>query len=64
MNEYAISVDDLVDGAGSLAAAGATPMYIAVDLQPAGLIAVADALKPESRQAIAPSLPRFGQWTA
>jgi len=32
---------------------GATPMFVAVDGQDAGLIAVADILRPESREAIA-----------
>ncbi|CAN5853051.1 heavy metal translocating P-type ATPase [soil metagenome] len=39
--------------AGELAAAGKTPMYAALDGKPAGLIAVADRVKPESRAAIA-----------
>ncbi|MDI1289329.1 MAG: heavy metal translocating P-type ATPase [bacterium] len=39
--------------AGELAAAGKTPMYAAIDGKPAGLIAVADSVKPESKEAIA-----------
>jgi len=39
--------------AADLAASGKTPMYVAIDGTPAGLIAVADTLKPESRQAVA-----------
>ena len=39
--------------AGELAAAGATPVYVAIDGQPAGLIGVADTVKPESREAVA-----------
>jgi P-type Cu+ transporter len=35
-----------------MAQSGATPMYVAVDSQLSGLIAVADELKPESRQAV------------
>jgi len=38
--------------AGELAAAGKTPMYVAIDGTPAGLIAVADGVKPESKAAI------------
>jgi len=38
--------------AGELAAAGKTPMYAAIDGKPAGLIAVADRVKPESKAAI------------
>ena len=39
--------------AARLAAAGKTPMYVAVDGAAAGLIAVADTVKAESREAIA-----------
>jgi len=38
--------------AEKLAAAGKTPMYAAIDGKPAGLIAVADRVKPESKAAI------------
>ena len=53
MDEYAIQVESLTHRAETLAAAGATPMYVAIDSQPAGVIAVADSLKPESRPALA-----------
>jgi Cu+-exporting ATPase len=39
--------------AGDLAAAGKTPIYVAVDGRPAGLIAVADPVKPGAADAIA-----------
>jgi len=39
--------------ASELATEGKTPMYAAIDGKPAGLIAVADRLKPESKAAIA-----------
>jgi Cu+-exporting ATPase len=39
-------------GAGELARGGSTPMYVAVDGRSAGVIAVADTLKPESREAV------------
>ncbi|MCL6552072.1 MAG: heavy metal translocating P-type ATPase [Firmicutes bacterium] len=42
-----------------LAAAGKTPMVVAVDGAPAGVIAVADTLKPHSRQVVA-ALQRMG----
>jgi len=38
--------------AGELAASGKTPMYAAINGKPAGLIAVADRVKPESKAAI------------
>ncbi|MBL8887123.1 MAG: copper-translocating P-type ATPase [Phycisphaerales bacterium] len=38
--------------AGKLAEAGKTPMYAAIDGKAAGLIAVADTLKPESKTAV------------
>ena len=53
MNDCAVQLDNLIDRAETLAAEGATPMYVAVDSQPAGVIAVADSVKPESRQAVA-----------
>ncbi len=40
------------DDAASLAAAGKTPMYVAVDGRFAGLVAVADTIKPESPEAV------------
>jgi P-type Cu+ transporter len=52
LEEGGVALDGLVQRADALAQAGATPMYVAVDRQPAGLIGVADPLKPESRQAI------------
>jgi Cu+-exporting ATPase len=48
-----IVLDGLADRADGLAHGGATPMYIAIDGRVAGVIAVADALKPESREAVA-----------
>ena len=53
MEETGIALDGLGSRAEELARGGATPMYVAVDGQPAGLIAVADTLKPESREAVA-----------
>ncbi len=38
--------------AKELASAGKTPMYIAIDGRPAGLVAVADTVKPESKAAV------------
>jgi Cu+-exporting ATPase len=53
MTETGIALDGLADRAERLAAGGATPMFVSVDGQGAGLIAVADTLKPESREAVA-----------
>jgi P-type Cu+ transporter len=52
MEEHGVSVEGLADRAAEAAQRGATPMYVAVDGVAAGLIAVADTLKPESREAV------------
>ncbi len=51
--EAGVALDGLDARAETLARAGATPMYVAVGGRGAGLIAVADTLRPESREAIA-----------
>lgn len=43
----------LAQRAASLAAMGRTPMFVAVDGHEAGIVAVADTVRPESKQAIA-----------
>jgi Cu+-exporting ATPase len=53
MQQLAIAVDGLLETADALARGGATPMYVAIDGKVAGLIAVADTLKPESAEAVA-----------
>ncbi|MGH2533434.1 MAG: heavy metal translocating P-type ATPase [Thermomicrobiales bacterium] len=53
MTDTVPSPNGLEDRAAELAATGATPMYVAVDGAVAGLIAVADTVKPESREAVA-----------
>ena len=53
MAQTGIVLDGLGSRADELARTGATPMYVTVDGRPAGLIAVADTLKPESREAVA-----------
>ncbi|HEY0035912.1 MAG TPA: heavy metal translocating P-type ATPase [Longimicrobium sp.] len=53
MSDYSIVADPLRDDAQRLAGEGKTPMYVAVDGQLAGLVAVADPIKPSSRAAIA-----------
>ncbi|MCC7023982.1 MAG: copper-translocating P-type ATPase, partial [Thermomicrobiales bacterium] len=53
MEQAGVALDGLGSRAEELARGGATPMYVAIDQKPAGLIAVADTLKAESREAIA-----------
>jgi Cu+-exporting ATPase len=50
---HAIPSDMLTARAAELSALGRTPMYIAVDGHAAGLIAVADTVRPTSRAAVA-----------
>jgi Cu+-exporting ATPase len=52
MDEAGVTTDQLAQQAEELARNGATPMHVAVDGQAAGLIAVADTIKPESREAV------------
>jgi Cu+-exporting ATPase len=53
MAERGIAFDSLADSSGALADAGKTPMFVAVEGRPAGIIAVADVPKPTSAEAIA-----------
>lgn len=53
MSEYGIPIDQLHPEAQRLAAEAKTPMYLAVDNQFAGIIAVADPIKNDSLTAIA-----------
>jgi Cu+-exporting ATPase len=59
MRERGVALDGLADRAERLAREGKTPMFVAVDGQAAGLIAVADTLKPHSADAIR-ALHRLG----
>jgi len=52
MNEYGVSIDNMSSEANRLANDGKTPMYIAIDKIIAGIIAVADIVKPNSANAI------------
>ncbi|HLZ71419.1 MAG TPA: copper-translocating P-type ATPase [Dehalococcoidia bacterium] len=47
-----IAPGSLAETAATLAAAGKTPMYVAVDGAAAGLVAVADTIKPSARRLI------------
>ncbi|MEL7624956.1 MAG: heavy metal translocating P-type ATPase [Clostridiales bacterium] len=59
MDERGISLSGLETDSDRLAEEGKTPMYVAIDNSLAGIIAVADTVKPSSRAAIE-SLHRMG----
>ncbi|MFN8517089.1 MAG: HAD-IC family P-type ATPase [Chloroflexia bacterium] len=59
LRDWAVATEPLRDEAQALATAGKTPMYVAVDGELAGIIAVADTVKPGSAEAIA-SLKALG----
>ena len=59
MSEKGISLNGLEEKARIFSDQGKTPMYVAVDGRPAGVIAVADTLKPNSVDAVA-QLHRLG----
>ena len=52
MRDRGIDVGTFEERAAALASEGKTPMYAALDGRFAGLVAVADQIKPESREAI------------
>ena len=53
MTEWAVALTEVESAAAEMAGTGATPLFMAVNGQLAGVIAVADTLKPESREAVA-----------
>jgi Cu+-exporting ATPase len=53
MRERGVELGALEARASSLAAEGGTPVYVALDGRAAGLFAVADRVRPESKEAIA-----------
>jgi Cu+-exporting ATPase len=59
MQRESIALGNLESQAAALADQGKTPMYVAVDGQAAGLVAVADTVKADSAEAIA-ALHRMG----
>lgn len=59
MTNLGVSIDTLLDDFESLAKAGNTPMYVAIDERPAAIIAVADTLKEDAAQAVG-ELKRMG----
>jgi len=52
MDEGGVDVFELEDKAAALAEAGKTPMFVAVDGKPSGLVAVADTIKPSARDTL------------
>ena len=52
MDENRVDVSALEEKAATLAGAGKTPMFVAVDDEPAGLVAVADKIKPSARETL------------
>lgn len=59
LQDAGIRMDGLGEVAGELAAAGRTPVFLAVDGEAAGVLGVADTLKPHSAEAVA-ALRRLG----
>jgi Cu+-exporting ATPase len=53
LSDEGVTLDDLAARSEDLAAEGKTPMFVAIDGRPAGLIAVADVLKEGSTTAVA-----------
>ena len=52
MNDRGIILGNLPQSAETLAAQGRTPVYVAIDGQTAGLLAVADTIRPSAREAV------------
>ena len=52
LSESGVSEDDLAATGEELAREGKTPIFVAVDGDPAGLVAVADVVREESREAV------------
>jgi Cu+-exporting ATPase len=59
LSEEGIATAHLENEAERLAAGGKTPMFVGIDRQAAGVVAVADTVKEDSRQAVA-ALQRMG----
>jgi Cu+-exporting ATPase len=59
MREREVAVDGYVERAAALALSGQTPMYAALDGRFAGLLSVADEVKPEAKKAVA-AMQRLG----
>jgi Cu+-exporting ATPase len=59
MEESGVELKNLRERAAALTAAGRTVVYVAVDGAAAGVLAVADEIKPDSKEAVA-ALERLG----
>jgi len=53
LRDRGIDPTDLVERAAGIAAAGRTPVWVAIDGLLAGIVAISDPVKPESRAAVA-----------
>lgn len=53
MRDRSIAIEHLTKDWERLAGEGKTPMFVAIDGKPAGLVAVADTVKPDSKAAVA-----------
>ncbi|MFV1980147.1 MAG: copper-translocating P-type ATPase [Rhodothermia bacterium] len=53
MRDAGVDIDALIDNSDRLAEEGKTPVYVAVDGKVAGLVAVEDMIKPDSRATVA-----------
>jgi Cu2+-exporting ATPase len=51
-HESGVNVSGLEERTAALAGAGKTPMFVAVDGEPAGIVSVADAIKPSARDTL------------
>ncbi len=63
MNDRGISLGGLERKAEELSSQGKTPMFVAVDQNLAGIIAVADTLKENSKEAVKPSTRWGSRWS-
>jgi Cu+-exporting ATPase len=59
MRDGNVALDGFAEQASALAVEGKTPMYVAIDNRLAGIVAVADEVKPESKEAVA-AMQRMG----
>src|SRR5215212_3019481 len=52
MDDSGVDVNKVEEKSTALAGAGKTPMFVAVDGEPSGLVAVADTIKPSARETL------------